>query len=381
MQTKSLPYIEDYLELIADVAGFPYGKPNPVVVTLARYDIQIVHSMAAQTAQGIPLTDRQALLAHKLVVKYRRQLASNGLDLGVHEDNAVFRLPVRFVDRSRDIKLKDGAIYIRFPYDDALVNELKQSAKDTPGGLRFDVATKMWVATVTEPRLIWLQHLIGKYNFEPDDQIVELIEQVAQAQQLEFKIELIAGENGLEITNAESSLIDYINENLNGFGLDNLVCLIDNSGILGYTVSSELKQYAELKFGSSVQNLLLNKHAHLPLSRPHALEDIVEYAELSHRWPIFVFENTSGGASEKIKQDLLRVFDPDEILTVRAGQRKMPDVAGYRCVHLDHWSSSWDLQIPLLVTMTALMVGVKKIQIVQRSEKVVFGTEVVYNQD
>jgi hypothetical protein len=381
MQTKSLPYIEDYLEVIAGVVGFTYKNLLPVGVTLARYDIQIVHSMAAQTSQGTPLTDRQALLAHKLVVKYRRQLAINGLDLGVHEHNAVFRLPVRFVDRSRDIKLKDNLIYIRFPYDDTLVNELKQSAKDTPGSLRFDVASKMWVATVTEPRLMWLQHLVGKYNFEPDDQIVELIAQVVQAQQLGYKIELIASDTGLEIINAENSLIEYINEKLDGFGVDNLVRLIDNSSILGYTVSAELRQYAELKYSASVQNLLLNKDAHLPLSRPHALEDIVEYAELSHRWPIFVFENTSGGSSEKIKQDLLTVFKPEEILTVRAGQRKMPDVAGYRCVHLDHWSSSWDLHIPLLVTMTALMVGVKKIQIVQRSEKVVFGTEVVYNQD
>jgi hypothetical protein len=381
MQTKSLPYIEDYLELIAGLAGFPYSKATPIVVTLARYDIQIVHSMALQTSQGTPLTDRQALLAHKLVVKYRRQLASNGLDLGVHEDNAVFRLPVRFVDRSRDIKLKDGVIYIRFPYDDTLVNELKQSAKDTPGSLRFDVVTKMWVATVTEPRLMWLQHLVGKYNFEPDDQIVELIEQVAQAQQLGFKIELIAGDQGLEIVNAESSLIEYINENLGGFGIDNLVRLIDNSSILGYTVSSEIEQYAELKYSASVQNLLLNKAAHLPLSKPNALEDIVEYADVSCRWPVFVFENTSSVSSDRVEQELLRVFKPEEILYVKPGQRKMPDVSGYRCVYLHHWSSSWDLQIPLLVTMTALMVGVKKIQIVQRSEKVVFGTEVVYNQD
>jgi hypothetical protein len=150
---------------------------------------------------------------------------------------------------------------------------------------------------------------------------------------------------------------------------------------LGYTVSAELEQYAELKFGSSVQNLLLNKAAHLPLSKPNALEDIIEYADVSRRWPIFVFENTSSVVSDQVEQELLRVFKPEEILYVKPGQRKMPDVAGYRCVYLHHWSSNWDLQIPLLVTMTALMVGVKKIQIVQRSEKVVFGTEVVYNQD
>jgi hypothetical protein len=96
---------------------------------------------------------------------------------------------------------------------------------------------------------------------------------------------------------------------------------------------------------------------------------------------VFVFEHTSDVPSLKIEQELSRVFKPEEILSVTPGQRKMPDVTGYRCVHLQHWSSGWDLKIPLLVTMTALMVGVKKIQIVQRSEKVVFGTEVVYNQD
>jgi hypothetical protein len=238
----------------------------------------------------------------------------------------------------------------------------------------------MWVASITEPRLIWLQHLVGKYNFEPDNQIVELIEQVTQAQQLGFKIELIAGDKGLEIVNAESSLIDYINENLDGFDIDNLVRLIDNSGILGYTVSSELKQYAELKYGSSVQKLLLNKDTHLPLSRPNALEDIVEYAELSHRWPVFVFEN-NGRPTETLEQELTKVFRPEEILYVKAGQRKIPDTTGYRCVYLSHWNSNWDMRIPLLISMTALMVGVRRIQIVQRSEKVVFGTEVVYNQD
>jgi hypothetical protein len=380
MQKKSLPYIEDYLELISGIAGFSNGT-RPAAITLARYDIQIVHSMASQTFQGTPLTDRQALLAHKLVIKYRRQLATNGLDLGVHEHNAVFRLPVRFVDRSRSIKLQDGMIQIRFPYDDALVNELKQSAKDTPGSLRFDSVTKMWVATVTEPRLLWLEHLVDKYNFKLDDQVIELIEQVKQAQVQGFKIELVAGHTGLEIVNAESSLVDYINENLNGFDIDNLVRLIDNSSNLGYTVSPELDQCAVLKYSAGVHDLLLNKNVHLPLSNPNSMKDIVDYADITNRWPIFVFESALDGPTEGVKQELARTFKPEEILFVQPGQRKMPVVDGHLCVYLQHWNSNWDLRIPLLISMTALMVGVKKIQIAQRSEKVVFGTEVVYNQD
>jgi hypothetical protein len=378
MQTKSLPYLEDYLEVISGIAGFPYGASHPVTITLARYDVQIVHSMAAQTSQGISLTDRQALLAHKLVVKYRRQLASNGLDLGVHADNAVFRLPVRMVDRTRGIKLQDGLIHIRFPYDDTLLNEIKQSAKNTPGRLQFEPDTKIWIGSVTEPRLIWLLHLVDKYDFQVDDPTAQLIQQVYDCQKQGFRIELVSGSNGLEIVNAESSLIDYVNENLGGFGQDNLVRLIDYSSVLGYTVSPELVN--QLSCSPRVQSLLTDRDVHIPLSKPNAIQDIVEYAGISDRWPVFVFEN-NGIPAEMLEQELAKVFRPEEILYVKAGQRKIPDTTGYRCVYLSHWNSNWDMRIPLLISMTALMVGVRRIQIVQRSEKVVFGTEVVYNQD
>lgn len=379
MQTKSLPYLEDYLEVISGVAGFPFGNPNPnhIVITLARYDVQIVHSMALQTAQGISLTDRQALLAHKLVVKYRRQLAAQGLDLGVHEDNAVFRLPVRMVDRTRSIKLQDQQIHIRFPYDEALVNDIKQSAKTTPGSLHFDSNTKTWTGSITEPRLIWLQHLVDKYNFQADEQITQLIQQVEQCQQQKYRIELTVGEHGLEIANAESSLVDYINENLGGFDVDNITQLIDYSSVLGYTVSAEL--VGVLTSNPRIQRLLTERDVHLPLSGTNAIKDIVEYANLSNRWPMFVFEN-NGSPSDELRAELDQVFAPEEILYVKMGQRKPPDTTGYRCVYLSHWNSNWNMRIPLLVTMTALMVGVKKIQIVQHSEKVVFGTAVVYNQ-
>ena len=377
MQTKSLPYLEDYLEVLSGTAGFPYSASQPVVIALARYDVQIVHSMAAQTSQGISLTDRQALLAHKLVVKYRRQLAGQGLDLGVHEHNAVFRLPVRMVDRTRSIKLQDGLIHIRFPYDDTLLNEIKQSAKNTPGRLQFEPDTKVWIGSVTEPRLVWLLHLVDKYDFQVDEPTALLIQQVFDCQQQGYRIELVVGSSGLEIVNAESSLIDYINENLGGFGQDNLLRLIDYSSILGYTVSPEL--VAQLNDNMRVQSLLTDRDVHIPLSKPNAIQDIVEYANISNRWPIFVFEN-DGRPTQRVDQELERVFRPEEILYVKVGQRKMPDTTGYRCVYLSHWNSSWNMRIPLLISMTALMVGVRRIQIVQRSEKVVFGTAVVYNQ-
>ena len=83
------PYVEDYLEYLA---GYEVGMtalimPNMTKISLARYDIQIVNSMANSTMFGTALTDRQAELAVKLILKYRRQFAKLGIDVDAKENN------------------------------------------------------------------------------------------------------------------------------------------------------------------------------------------------------------------------------------------------------------------------------------------------------
>jgi hypothetical protein len=177
----------------------------------------------------------------------------------------------------------------------------------------------------------------------------------------------------LTISNAESSLVDYVNSALGGFSEDNLIKLIDYSGILGYTVSTELQQ--EILHNHNIKTLLLKKESHIPLSQDTALSDIIQYATLTNRWPLYIFENA---ADNKIRSKLSEFFKEEEILVVGSKQRKI-DIAQHRCVYLTNWQASWGLHLPLLVSMTALMVGPKKQHILQFSDKVVYCTEVVYN--
>jgi len=376
MQKTSLPYVEDYIEAMA---GFKPVLNRPLVVNLARYDIQIIQSMAEQTARGVAFTDRQAVLAHKIVTKYKKQLANLGVELGPHEDNAVFRLPTRSIDRSKTIKFHDGKIYIRFPYNEKLIEDIKESAKLVPGEFKFDRDARAWTATVTEPRVLWLQSLVSKHEFELDPVLTELATCIAEAQAVPYVIELIKTDTGFTITNAESSLLDYVDANIGGFSADNLLRLVDNSSTLGYTVSPAIaKELAEL-YNTRVQELLTNQLVHAPLSLDDSLTDILEYSNITKRWPIYVYENPMSGS--RALQQLEQIFNKDELVIIEADRKsKKIKIDNALCVYLTHWNPNWVSSIPLLITMSALMVGPKKMQLIQCSEKVVYCTEFVYNK-
>lgn len=373
MQKKTLPYIEDYLEVLA---GFVTVNGKALQFSLARYDIQIIQSMSHQTTSGIAFTDRQAILAHKLVVKYKRQFANHAIDIGFHEDNGHFRLPVRMVDRTRSIRIENGLIHIRFPYDGAMIDDLRESGKLLHGNLKFDKDSRSWVAAITEPRLLWLQDLVTKYQFELDDSALGLLNQVQHARNQPYQIELRTTNDQFEIVNAEQSLKDYITDSLGGFGLDNATALIDNSSLLGYTVDQTIQQQIVEKYSHNQSVLLKNREAHIPLRDGAVLGDIVAYAEQTQRWPVYVFE-TVDVVETQIKSFLSKHFTQDQILIVSPKQRKL-DTTGYKCIYLNNWHTSWSDRIPLLVTMNALMVGPKKQHLIQQAEKVVYCTENVY---
>ena len=89
------PHIEDYLEYLGGYeVGLAVWQPHSVNrISLARYDIAIVNSMASTTVFGTALTDKQAELAVKLVLKYRRQFAKLNIDVAPVE-TPTFRLPL-----------------------------------------------------------------------------------------------------------------------------------------------------------------------------------------------------------------------------------------------------------------------------------------------
>ncbi len=379
MKNQTLPYIEDYLEILG---GYVLSNPRiqTPVIRLARYDVQIVDSMASQTSKGIALTNRQADLACKLVIKYRKQLSQQGIDIGDQENHRVFRMPLREVDRSRSISIADGKICIRFPYETQIIDQIKESGKSVSGNMRFDKIEKCWLASITEPRLLWLENLVDKYEFKMSDDVRALIDHVYQSKYERYKIELLDDGARLLIDNAQDSLVDYIDQNLSGFDRNNLIKLVDYSSILGYSVSAEIEKQLIERFSPVHRKLLLEREPHIPLSDDSVLSEIADYARSVGRIPVFVFENVGPDKQmTPLRMKLSELFGESAILDANDKKQKL-DVGDYQCVYVTSWNFKWEVKIPLILTTTALMVGPKKKQIIQSSEKIVYCTDTRYDR-
>jgi hypothetical protein len=149
-------HVEDYLEYLG---GYEVGltaliTPHSVNrISLARYDIAIVNSMASTTVFGTALTDKQAELAVKLILKYRRQFAKMGIDVAPVEA-PVFRLAPRKMDRTKAVWLDGENIVVKFPYNNDLIKELQNFREASQGRAWYDRDKKLWNLAITEYNVI-----------------------------------------------------------------------------------------------------------------------------------------------------------------------------------------------------------------------------------
>lgn len=359
---KKLPYIEDYILLMAtDMLLWP---PKDPIIKLARYDEPIVNSMAQQIEDQLGFTDRQALLAHKIVIKYRKQWASNDYDVSDQVDNALFRLPIRTIDRTNSISIVDNQIQIKFPYDQNLISVIRAAVTEYPGSLTFDRDLRAWCCNLIEPRILWAIEFGTKHGFSISDELVQLKTQIDS--HLDHAIELQYNNGQLEITNAAETLIDYVNQH-GGFGRDNLVTLIDLSGQLAYTVHPNVYALVDTSISDLAAQLLGTKSINLEFDRVIDLEPVFEYARIANRYPIYIYES---GATQ-LRREMTRHFGREDIIDRKLDPENKNTAP---VIYFSHWRSA-DSNMPLLITTHTLMIGNRRQQMLQSSEKIIYYTQ------
>jgi len=349
MTAITFPYVEEYIEFIAGYRDFTGKKlgmfdtvPSPI--SLARYDVAIVDSLASQTLESNKAyTDKQAALAVRLVDKYRRQLANLKIPVTVPEVLDKFKYGIRQVDRSKSIYLFENRLIMRFPYDTKLIDLVKSSRKESQGAVEFDNDNKVWKLALTEFAVNWAVAVGRAYEFTISDEVVALYDRIVEVEQQGYAIKLVKTDTGFTITNATESLIDYVNTNLGGFGADNIVSLLDNAEVLGYEVDPEL--YALLPLDIDEKSaILMSKRSHTfdkHTSDIH-LQDIVDYARKVNRLPVYVYETTLPKPST------------DDIIYLNNGR-----------------SADINIKPKILVSASALMLGSKKQAWLVNAEKII----------
>lgn len=361
---KKLPYIEDYISLMADhFLSWPIREP---IIKLARYDEPIVNSMSDQIQANTGLTDKQSQLAYKIVTKYKKQWASAGYDVSHLAENPQYRLPIRVIDRSKLIRLQNNIITISFPYDQELISYIRAGVSQVPGSLYFDKEQRHWRAGLTEQRLIWTKEFGLKFGFEFNEDFDHAIKRLLA--QPEYSICLVKKSDEYIITNAAESLLNYVTEHV---GVKDIVRLYDYSSILGYSIDKNIKQEFLVNYDARLINLLTNKEINLTYANRSnfEIESVITYAKLVNRLPIYVYE-----VNDKIiYNSLLNHFDQSEICILKSNS-KIDTTAPV--IYCTQWKLA-NVNIPLLITMHTLMIGYKRQQMLQNAEKVVYYTQQV----
>lgn len=291
-------YIEDYIEFIGgnrDINNQKLGLFDTVKspISLARYDVNIVNSLAAQTAEkNIGYTDKQAELALKIVQKYKRQLSQLNPAVYLPKNLGKFRLTIRTVDRSKRAFIRDNCVVLKFPYDTVLIEMVKRQSKDGEGSGVFNYDNKEWIFAITESTINWICSISDKHQIEIDRAITDLYIKILECEQQSFAIELVETASGYDIINAAESLRQYIQTNLGGFGPDNLLQLIDNASVLGYTIPNKilLDFYSKNKHKLTVrQQLCVSKNKRTFKKNKLDFEEFIEYARKTNRLPVYVY--------------------------------------------------------------------------------------------
>jgi hypothetical protein len=376
------PHIEDYIEIIAGFRS-PDGKPSYSIfqlpaspLNLARYDIKVVESFAEQARNNIGFTDKQSALAVALVLKYERQLFKNSVGIEAIKANPAFRNPIREIDRSTRAWVEDDIIKLKFPYNAALIEIIRNQCKESCGRIHFNRTTKLWEADLTEYNVNWVYTFSKSNHFEIDSSLADLMDLLLKAEQSDYKIELQVDNNNLYITNASSTLVEYIENQLGGFSDTNLLTLVDYAPLLEYTTNKVINDTISKTYGHRFLKLCTNREFRINLNIPAAeyIQDIVAYARATNRFPIYVYEPNQ---SEMLTSMLAKCFEENEIVDLNKNTEIPKNT---KLVYANKIPKHKVDKIPLMLSSAGMLYGGDRQVWIQTAEKVVYFSADVYNK-
>ena len=371
-------YIEDYIQFIAGTRSLTnqvtvIWLATPAV-NLARYDKSVVNSFAEQIASSTPFTDKQAELARRIAKNYRRQMYRLGVQIPEDVDSLPFKMPLRKVDRSKRMYIKDGKLCVKFPFNTDFINLLKDFARTSDGEVSWHQDNKVWQFALTESCVNWACAFGSATSFEISPELANMAASIIDCENQPYRIELVKTDTGFTITNAPTTLVNYIEEH-GGFGLDNESALLDMAAELGYTLSEDLVstvQYPEL---------LKSKTVHVS-SETNDISVIVDYARAYNRFPILSL-NTPQTTLDKLST----YFQDDEIIYLAPSSDKIKnqDIVNdnTKLVHVNTNSiKEWQGTMPLVIAYTNMTFGTVKSILLRDAGKVCYYTayDITYNE-
>jgi hypothetical protein len=369
---KTYAHVEDYLEVISGKKDVNLNQPTnsgwfvvpKPLISLARYDVGFIESVTDTTIMGGAMTDRQAELALKIILKYQKQLAQHGVDVSTISVPR-YRKPLRVIDRVSSCWIEDNMVLVKFPYDQNLIAEFRELVKESQGEARFDRERKVWFVAMTEFNVNFVVTWAGTRQFDVSTELIELQTMILDCEKTPWKIQLKRDSTGqLVFENAESSLTDYLSSMGVTVDNNNLIRLADLSNVLCYELSALLWYEVEKIAGADIVSLIRARSYELT-GDFEQIERVYRYAKLVNRLPVVIYDpsptNTLGRYQALWGEDQIAVVGNHK--TVADTSR--PVVWSHRVIReLD--------PIPLLISHVGLIAGAERQIMIQNSEKIVY---------
>ena len=383
----TLSHIEDYLELIAGHRNIKTGKLDTGSMTymlcimeppikLARYDENVLSNMVSGIQRNLALTDKQAALACKIILKYRRQWQS----LGVNVDpvaNPEYRIPPRSMDYTKSLTLNEQAdqILIKFPFEPDRVNEIREFSKYSQGATYWNKPARVWQSALTEFNLNWLVSWAQTQEFAIDQQITKLFDMITDTEHKQQPLELqLAGRTGLIITDASESMLAYFTDQGLTMHQDHILQIIDKCAEVGVSVHDNVIAQAKFlypEFDHVFWDLCLNRE--VKTTDHDQILQALQYADVLQRWPVVIYEpNLSHGMLELLSRKYKSYW------VAHAQQQTIwPWHDDTRYVYSTKPVKSLN-HIPLLISTAGMTFGGDKSIMLQKSSKIVYSAMEVY---
>ena len=313
--------IEDCIEALA-------GTHEHIVCSkeIEFSDKGLIYSLARQTVRGTAYTDRQCELAISKATHYKSILEE--VDIDVTTSVTQLRMPLRSIDRSRWIKLKNQMqslipfnnpdeqyIAVRFSFQKKLISAL-ENINSKP--IHYDKINKTHYFEYNERTLHNVVSALTNKGFEIQPELQERYEILEMMNN--NKKNYVPGIYSLKLKNLHAKAIDYAISTIGSPDVDNLAMYKDRDQLLGITHFDEDDLNNSIrKLTTLSQKIVKRKSSNILInSDEHVFDRVAESILELNRYPLLVVLNdeTELENLQKVHQSFRNIFSNDDFCSL-----------------------------------------------------------------
>lgn len=167
-----------------------------------KFDEHVVESLSTQLFGGTGFTEKQSLLALRILKRYSKSLSQHlTVDITPFIDTPSFKFTIRKVTYNKSVSVIDypnwgRGIKVEFPYNEDKIAAIRKE-RDALAFASWDGNERAWMFSLDERNIQFLTSLLSNDNFHFDEEFAGYIAQVKEiTKNVENHVPMLTVENG-----------------------------------------------------------------------------------------------------------------------------------------------------------------------------------------